>query len=93
VGCGAGTLTAALVDTGFEVGIDSSAEFLPISRTAVPKAHFIHGSVYETRIPACDVIVALGEPLTYHAEDAEADLLVERFFRTASDVLPAGGIG
>jgi SAM-dependent methyltransferase len=93
VGCGAGPLTAALVDTGFEVtGIDSSPELLSIARTAVPKAHFIQGSVYEIQVPACEAIVALGEPLTYHAEDADADSVVEGFFRTASDVLPAGGM-
>jgi SAM-dependent methyltransferase len=92
-GCGAGPLTAVLVDDGFEVtGIDSSAELLSIARTASPKAHFIHGSVYETQVPACEAIVALGEPLTYHAEDADADSLVEGFFRTASHVLPAGGM-
>jgi trans-aconitate methyltransferase len=74
VGCGAGTLTAALVDTGFEVTrIDSSAELLPVLRTAIPKAHFTHGSFYETRIPVCEAMVALGGPLTYHAEDADDD--------------------
>jgi SAM-dependent methyltransferase len=93
VGCGAGPLSAALVDAGFEVtGIDSSAELLAIARTAVPRAHFIHGSVYETQIPACEAIVALGEPLTYHADGADADALVESFFRAASDVLPDGGM-
>jgi SAM-dependent methyltransferase len=93
VGCGAGPLSAALVEAGFEVtGIDTSSELLAIARTAVSSAHFIHGSVYETRIPACEAIVALGEPLTYHQEAADADFLVESFFRAASDVLPAGGM-
>ena len=93
VGCGAGPLSAALVEAGFDVtGIDVSAELLAIARTANQKAHFIHGSVYETQIPACEAIVALGEPLTYHAEGANADLLVEGFFHAASGVLPAGGM-
>jgi len=93
VGCGAGPLSAALVEAGFEVtGIDSSAELLAIARTANSKAHFIHGSVYETQIPACEAIVALGEPLAYHAEGADAEFLVGSFFRAASDVLPAGGM-
>ncbi len=93
VGCGAGPLSAALVEAGFEVtGIDSSAELLAIARNANSKAHFIHGSVYETKIPACEAVVALGEPLTYHAIGGEADLLVESFFHAVSDVLPAGGM-
>lgn len=92
-GCGAGPLCAALVEAGFEVtGIDSSAELLAIARGAVSRAHFIEGSIYETRIPACEAIVALGEPLTYHPEGTDADFLVEGFFRAAADALPAGGM-
>lgn len=93
VGCGAGPLSAALVEAGFEVtGIDSSAELLAIARTTVSKAHFIQGSVYETQMPACEAIIALGEPLTYHQEDVDADGLVHSFFRASSDILPAGGM-
>ena len=45
VGCGAGVLTKALADAGFEVtGIDISAELLEFARTNVPKAHFLHAS-------------------------------------------------
>jgi SAM-dependent methyltransferase len=93
VGCGAGPLTRALVDAGFEVtGIDCSAELLEIARAAVPTAHFIRASVHDTAIPACDAVVALGEPLTYHAEGDDADLRVSRFFQRASAVLPPGGV-
>jgi SAM-dependent methyltransferase len=92
-GCGAGPLSAALVEAGFEVtGIDSSAELLAIARTAVSRAHFIHGSVYETPLPACEAVIALGEPLTYHGEGADADFLVHNFFRALSDILPVGGM-
>ena len=71
VGCGAGPSSAALVEAGFEVtGIDSSAELLTIARATVSRAHFIHGLVYETQIPACEAIVALGEPPTYRAKGA-----------------------
>ncbi len=93
VGCGAGPLSAALVEAGFEVtGIDCSAELLAIARTANPEAQFIHGSLYETKLPPCEAIVALGEPLTYHADNADADTLVQGFFRAASRALPAGGM-
>jgi SAM-dependent methyltransferase len=93
VGCGAGPLTAALIHAGFEVtGIDKSAELLAIARAAVPRARFVHKSIYDAEIPACEAILALGEPLTYHAEDADGDRLVKRFLERASDVLPAGGM-
>jgi SAM-dependent methyltransferase len=91
-GCGAGPLTAALAEAGFEVtGIDSSADLLSIARSSVSSAQFLHGSIYETQIPDCEAIIALGEPLTYQAEAAGADSLVESFFRRASEILPAGG--
>src|SRR2546423_6963312 len=81
IGCGAGLLTAALAEAGFEVtGIDASAELLSIARTAVSRVRFIDGSIYEAQIPDCEALVALGEPLTYHTEHAAADSLVARFF-------------
>jgi SAM-dependent methyltransferase len=71
VGCGAGPLTEALINAGFEVtGIDSSAELLELARANVPTAHFVHASVYDVQIRAYDAVVALGEPLTYQAEGA-----------------------
>ena len=92
-GCGAGVLTAALVEHGFEVtGIDSSTELVAIARSAVPRARFVNASLYDEEIPACEAIVALGEPLTYHTEGANADSLVQKFLQRASDILPAGGM-
>lgn len=92
VGCGAGPLTAALVDAGFEVtGIDVSAELLHLARLTSPAAHFICGSVYGTEIPACEAIVAIGEPLTYH-EGGDADARVRDFFQRASGALPECGM-
>jgi SAM-dependent methyltransferase len=93
VGCGAGPLTAALTASGFEVtGIDPSAELLAIARGATPAAHFINASIYDTELPACEAVVALGEPLTYHAAGADADQLVNGFFQRVSETLPAGGM-
>jgi len=93
VGCGAGPLTEALVDAGFEVtGIDPSAELLAFARAAAPAAHFIHASIYDAEIPPCEAIVALGEPLTYHPEGVDADLRISGFLHRSSAVLPCGGI-
>ena len=92
VGCGAGPLTVVLVDAGFQVtGIDVSGDLLRLARAACPLAEFIHGSIYDQRIPACDAIVAVGESLTYHNNE-DADSRVREFFSGASDVLPAGGM-
>jgi SAM-dependent methyltransferase len=73
-GCGAGPLTAALVEAGFQVtGIDVSAELLRFAERACPQSEFIHGSIYNLEIPSCEAILAVGEPLTYHDDDGEED--------------------
>jgi len=93
VGCGAGPLTKALTDSGFDVtGIDTSAELLELARVIAPKARFIHASAYDVPIRPYDAVVAVGEPLTYHAEGAEADHLISRFFQHVSEALPTGGM-
>jgi len=92
VGCGAGPLTKALLEGGFEVtGIDTSVDLLEIARTVSPLARFLNVSAYDTPLPACEAVIALGEPLTYH-EDSGADYRLSQFFRCASSVLPAGGL-
>lgn len=92
VGCGAGPLTAALAHAGFEVtGIDVSTELLRFARAVCPSAHFIPGSIYDQRIPACDAILAVGEPLTYH-DGGGAEDQVREFFQRASEALPSSGL-
>ena len=39
-----------------------------------------------------DAVVAIGEPLTYHCEAADADNLVGAFFQRVADALPLGGV-
>jgi SAM-dependent methyltransferase len=93
VGRGAGPLTAARIDAGFEVtAVDPSAELLELARASAPRAHFVHASVYETEIREYDAVVALGEPLTYHADGVDADNLVSCFFQRVAEGLPAGGM-
>jgi len=93
LGCVADPLTKALTDAGFDVtGIDASAELLQFARTNAPKAHFLHASAYDVDLQAYDAVVAVGEPLTYHAEGVEADNRVSHFFHRAAQALPAGGL-
>ena len=92
VGCGAGPLTKTLVDAGFEVtAIDVSFELLRIARTASPEARFLLGSIYTQEIPACEAIVAIGEPLTYH-DGYDGDAHLQDFFRRSFNVLPQGAL-
>jgi SAM-dependent methyltransferase len=93
VGCGAGPLAAILAREGFDVtGIDQSAELLEIARESAPTANFIHQSIYEAELPACEAILAVGEPLTYHAEEVDADSRLAEFFEQTARVLPIGGM-
>src|SRR5215470_3208089 len=93
VGCGAGPLTKALVEAGFDVtGVDNSAELLKLANANVPTAHFVYASVYDVQIRDYDAVIALGEPLTYHPEGADADNLVSGFFQRVAEALPPGGM-
>jgi len=93
VGCGAGPLSKALVEAGFEVtGVDASQELINLARAAAPSATFVNASAYEAVLGPCEAILAVGEPLTYHSESADADHLVGKFFRRAAETLPSGGL-
>ncbi len=92
-GCGAGVLTSALVEAGFEVtGVDCSADLLAIAAANVPGARFVNSSIYDYAIPACEAIVAIGEALTYHNEIADADRRVHHFLQQSGAILPTGGM-
>jgi SAM-dependent methyltransferase len=93
VGCGAGVLTSALVEAGFDVtGVDCSADLLAIAAASVPGARFVNASIYDYAIPGCEAIVAIGEPLTYHDEIADADRRVHDFLQRSAAILPPGGM-
>jgi len=93
VGCGAGPLTRHLVDAGFEVtAIDPSAEMLELARANSPSSRFVCASAYEMPTQGYDAIIALGEPLTYHADSSDADGLLSDFLERVAGDLPPGGL-
>lgn len=93
LGCGAGVLTSAMVEAGFDVtAVDDSAGLLALAAAMAPRARFVKASIYQLEIPECEAIIAIGEPLTYHAEIGEADRLVWNFFQRAARILPTGGM-
>src|SRR5205823_2492584 len=47
---------------------------------------------YDAVIPECEAIVALGEPLTYHPDGADAEDRIGGFFQRAATILPRGGV-
>jgi SAM-dependent methyltransferase len=93
VGCGAGITTRALVQAGFDVlAIEPSASLLAMARRAAPTARFLEASAYDASLEPCDAILAVGEPLTYHEPEVDADTRLRRFFHGAARVLVPGGL-
>jgi len=93
VGCGAGISTRALVDAGFETrAIEPSPSLLAIARNTAPGARFQLGSIYDVALEPCDAILALGEPLTYHGPDVDADARLRAFCERAARALGPGGL-
>ena len=93
VGCGAGISTRALVDAGFDtLAIEPSAPLLAIARKTAPGARFTLGSVYDVALEPCQAVLALGEALTYHARDVNADARLRAFFERAARALAPRGL-
>jgi SAM-dependent methyltransferase len=94
IGCGAGITTRCFLDAGYNVwALEQSAALLEAARARAPEATFLPlGSVYETKLPAADAIVAIGEPLNYHSPGSDADELVRSFFKQAAASLRPGGV-
>ncbi|MFO7179709.1 MAG: methyltransferase domain-containing protein [Pseudomonadota bacterium] len=92
VGCGAGVTTRALVEAGFDtIAVEPSPHLLAIARTAAPAATFLEVSAYDLELRPCEAVLAIGEVLTYHAPDVDADERVRTFFRTVARALAPGG--
>ncbi len=90
LGCGSGLWAGELVKANYDVlGIDISEAMISLARRRVPEAGFRVASVFETDIPPCDAVTALGEVLNY-LFDPEAEL--SSLFRRAYDALSPRGI-
>lgn len=92
VGCGAGVTTRALVHAGFEtIAVEPSPHLLAIAQATAPGARFVGASVYELELEPCEAVLAIGEVLTYHPPEVDADARLQSFFRAVAGVLPPGG--
>jgi SAM-dependent methyltransferase len=93
VGCGAGVTTRALTDAGYDtLAVEPSAALLEHARRAAPLARFVESSAYDAPLEACEAILAVGEPLTYHEPDVDAEARLRPFFRKAARALVPGGL-
>jgi SAM-dependent methyltransferase len=92
IGCGAGITTSALSSAGFETtAVEPSPDLLTIARVTAPRATFVNASAYELVLEPCDAVLAIGEVLTYHALDVDAETRLRGFFRNVARALVPGG--
>lgn len=92
VGCGAGVSTRALLQAGLEtLAIEPSEAMLRLARAAAPGARFQRASAYDASLERCDAILAIGEVLTYHAPEDDAEAQLQGFFGRAHRALSDGG--
>ena len=90
LGCGSGLWARELIKAHYDVvGIDISEAMISLARRKVPEAGFRVASLFETDIPPCDAITALGEVLNY-LFDPEPEL--SSLFRRVYDALSPGGV-
>lgn len=88
-GCGSGTLAKHLTDAGHRVvGIDASAAMIRLARAHAPEARFRVESLETARVAPCDVVIAVGETITY----LRSPRSVRQFFERVSRALTPGGL-
>jgi SAM-dependent methyltransferase len=89
-GCGSGVLAAHLHRSGYDVtGFDISPAMIRLARKKAPGIRFRVASLRSASIPACDVVVGIGEVVTYVAGGRSA---LRRFFSRAHAALRPGGL-
>ncbi len=90
VGCGSGVLAARLAAAGYDVvGIDRSRSMIRIARQTAPGAHFRVGRLEHAALPSANVVVAIGEILTYVPGGLPT---LRRFFDRVRRALRPGGL-
>lgn len=66
LGCGSGLSAREFVKASYRVlGVDISESMIQIARARVPEAEFRVESLFETEIPSCHAVTAIGECVNY----------------------------
>jgi SAM-dependent methyltransferase len=92
LGCGTGRLARHLSQRGYDViGIDSLKHMTTLARKSASAAKFRVASVWNSHIPSCGAVIAVGEVLNYQFDGtvtlSKLHTLFERVYRA---VLPGG---
>jgi SAM-dependent methyltransferase len=93
LGCGTGISSEILTNAGYDVlGVDLSADMLAIARERAPRAEFREASLWDTEIPACTAVTAIGEVINYAADDRAGEERLPELCERAYVALRPGGI-
>lgn len=92
LGCGGGAWSKHLTDAGFAAwGCDASPAMIEIARSTAPQAHFEVASLFETEMPPCLAVTALGEGFNYGMSGTDpAATMAEPLARVAEALQPGG---
>jgi SAM-dependent methyltransferase len=90
---GSGILSRAIIAAGFEVlGVDVSDEMLSIARSEAPGATFVRGSLWDTELPPCVAVAAVGEAFSYAVDPTASLPALERRLAAIHRALVPSGI-
>jgi SAM-dependent methyltransferase len=93
LGCGTGISSEILVRLGYAVlGIDLSEDMLTIARRRAPGAEFRRGSLWDTELPPCVAVTAIGEVLNYAADERAGEERLPDLFARIRDAMRPGGV-
>ena len=91
LGCGSGILSERVAAAGYDVlGVDLSGDLLALARKRVPGGRFRRGSLWNTELPPCIAVAAVGEVVNY-LFDGGARQGPGKLFRRVHAALPPGG--
>ncbi|HSE99161.1 MAG TPA: class I SAM-dependent methyltransferase [Blastocatellia bacterium] len=93
LGCGSGIWAEQLTRAGYQVlGIDISKAMIAIAKKRAPLARFQAGSLFKSRIPACNAVTCLGECINYLFDQTSEGARLRRLFDRVYDALAPGGV-
>jgi SAM-dependent methyltransferase len=92
LGCGSGIWAAHALGAGYDVlGVDVSPAMIEIARRVAPDADFMVASAHAVTIPRCVAVTAVGEGISYLADESPV-LDIEKLLYRISDALVPGGL-
>ena len=93
VGCGSGVWAGILTRAGYRVeGIDISPAMIALARRKAPKARFRAGSLFDTELPPCDAVTAIGEIVNYRLDPRGDEKRLAAFFDRVRSALGQAGV-